>query len=157
MADNEPIDQEQPQDESSVIRTLRQQVKDLQSELKGRPGDVDIEAEVAKRVERRDTVRELLGAQGFSPKMADLVLKNVEGDITEDSVKNFLSSVGLEAGVNEPEKPNPQPVSSVADLASQVASASAKDPVKDQVLDSVLNAKNRSEIDAIMRQAGLAQ
>ena len=159
MTDQETEKQEGQEDESGVIKALRQQVKDLQSELKNRPDSPDIDALVSERVQRRDAARDVLVSQGYSPKMTDLVLKNLDGDVTEENVTSFLDSIGLEAQSGEPEqkKPEPRPVSSVADLASQVASASAKDKVGDQTLKALNEAKNQAEIDALMRQAGLAQ
>lgn len=145
------------EDESGVIRSLRDQVKALQSELKSRPGDVNIEAEVERRVARRDATRDALVNLGYSAKMTNLVLDNVEGDPTPEAVSSFLESVGLTAQSGKPGKPDPKPVGSVADLASRVAAAASTDPARDQVMEGLLQAKNARDIDAIMRQAGLAQ
>lgn len=158
MTDQETAEQEGTGEESGVIKALRKQINDLQAELKNRPDSPDIDALVSERVQKRDAARDVLVRQGYSPKMTDLVLKNLEGDVTEEAVSSFLDSIGLEAKSDESEqKPEPKPISSVADLASQVASASAKDKVGDQVLQSLNEAKSQAEIDALMRQAGLAQ
>jgi hypothetical protein len=157
MTDQIAEETEEVAEDSSVIKTLRDQVKQLQGQLKERPDQMDIEAEVEKRVARRDAARDVLVQLGHSPKMTALVLQNLEGDPTPEAVAGFLEGIGLTAQPNEPAKPDPRPISSVADLASQVAAASAKDQVGDQVLESIGEAKSPAEIDAIMRRAGLAQ
>ncbi len=162
MADDNTLTQESGTGEdSSVIKVLRQRVKELEKELQRRPDPETVEAEVARRVARREAATSVLVQMGFSPKMSDLVTREVEGDITEESVRSFLEGLGLKADSGQPtddgakQSEKASQVAEVADLASQVASVTQSDGTPD-ITKAISEAKSVEELDAIMRKAGLA-
>lgn len=156
MAEPQNENQEGSENESAVIRQLRQQVKDLQAQVKEGPSADVIEEEVAKRVARRDSTRDVLVQLGYPAQMTELVSQSVE-EPTEESVGEFLKGLGLEPKSQAASNEKAKNVGNVAGLASQVAAATSSDNVGSSIEEQLAQAKSQAEIDAIMARAGLAQ
>lgn len=158
MTTEENEDQGTEGQDNSLIRSLRAQVDSLQKELKNRPDPENIDSVVQERIQRRDGAREALSKLGFPSQMTDLVTANVEGDITEDAVKNYLTGLGFQPGQqeNQANEQRAREVANVASLGSQVASATRKDAGEDSLDARLSKATSRAEIDSIMREAGLS-
>lgn len=158
MTTEENENQEAEGQDNSLIRSLRAQVDSLQKELKNRPDPTDIDSVVTERIQRRDSARDALSTLGFPPQMTDLVTANVEGDITEDAVKTYLTGLGFQPGQqeNQANEERAREVANVASLGSQVASATRKEPGSDSIEARLSKATSQAEIDALMREAGLS-
>ena len=156
MADLQNENEEGQENESAVIRQLRQQIKDLNAQVKEGPSADVIEEEVAKRVQRRDTTRDVLVQLGYPAQMTELVSKSVE-EPTEESVAEFLKGLGLDAKPQAANDEKAKNVGKVAGLASQVAAATGGQGGKLSVEEELAQAKSQSEINAIMVREGLAQ
>ena len=144
--------------DNSLIRSLRAQVDSLQKELKNRPDPTDIDSVVQERIQRRDGARDALGALGFPAQMTDLVTANIEGDITEDTVKLYLAGLGFQPGQQESTATDERAkeVANVASFGSQVASATRKGGGDDPLEVRLSKASSKAEVDTIMREAGLS-
>lgn len=74
-----------------LVKQLRKQLKMKDKEL----GELTGKLSTYEKRDREDTVRKVLEKQGVTnPKAARLVLKDIEGDITEQAVLNWLDSEG---------------------------------------------------------------
>jgi len=146
--------------ESSVISELRKRNRELEKLLKSAVTPEDVEAEVEKRISRRDAAEDVLVRLGYNPKVSRLVLSGIEDDITEESVVSFLDSLGVEpqAARHESEDaPKERPLGKTGEFAARVSSAARRGPGQDPLLERINSAKNRQELAAIMAEAGLSQ
>ena len=74
-----------------LVKQLRKQLKMKDKEL----GEFKDKLSTYEKRDREDTVRKVLEKQGVTnPKAARLVLKDIEGDITEQAVLNWLETDG---------------------------------------------------------------
>lgn len=74
-----------------LIKQLRKQIKMKDKEL----GELTGKLSTYEKRDREDTVRKVLEKQGVTnPKAARLVLKDLDGDITEQAVLNWLETDG---------------------------------------------------------------
>lgn len=74
-----------------LVKQLRKQLKMKDKEL----GELTGKLSTYEKRDREDTVRKVLEKQGVTnPKAARLVLKDIEGDITEQAVLNWLETDG---------------------------------------------------------------
>lgn len=149
--------------ESSVIAELRKQNRELQRQLKGSVTPDDVEAEVEKRIARRDAVQGLLVDLGYNPKLSKLVLSNVDGDLESETVRGFLEGLGVEPQTASDDKGAQKQDSAsergrVGEFAARVSSAARRSPSDSNGLMEKLNAaKSPEEISKIMNEAGLSQ
>lgn len=74
-----------------LVKQLRKQLKMKDKEL----GELSGKLSTYEKRDREDIVRKVLEKQGVTnPKAARLVLKDIEGDITEQSILNWLDAEG---------------------------------------------------------------
>lgn len=84
-----------------LVKQLRKQLKMKDKEL----GELTGKLSTYEKRDREDTVRKVLEKQGVTnPKAARLVLKDIEGDITEQAVVNWLETDGDVFGYNPQDK-----------------------------------------------------
>jgi transcriptional regulator with XRE-family HTH domain len=84
-----------------LVKQLRKQLKMKDKEL----GELTGKLSTYEKRDREDTVRKVLEKQGVTnPKAARLVLKDIEGDITEQAVVNWLETDGDVFGYQAPDK-----------------------------------------------------
>lgn len=133
-------------DDSAVVKTLRNKVKDY-------------EQKVAQFEEaRRAAAEEALINSGY-PKLVDVFLADSEGFPTPNTVKEFLGNLGLEpktevAGAkDEQEQPVPGEVSA---LGQRVASAAANPTANPSFEQDFANATSPEQIAAVMKKHGMA-
>lgn len=147
-------------EESAVITELRRQLREAQAELKKRPTREQVLAEIQAQAARVKAAESVLVQFGLPAETAKFVAENVEGEVTEESVKSFLEASGLaklarsddqEAEGTEAK----QEVAEVSKLGQQVASAGGATGTKD--IGALLDEANSIEdINRIMVEAGLA-
>lgn len=108
--DEEDIDTTESHDSSGgdLIKQLRKQLKMKDKEL----GELTGKLSTYEKRDREDTVRKVLEKQGVTnPKAARLVLKDIEGDVTEQAILNWLESDGDVFGYS----PEPKDASVLSD------------------------------------------
>ena len=151
-------------EDSPVIRALRKQIKDLQSQAKNAPTRDSIEAEVRADLARQDAIADLLVGLGH-PRGMSAVVKARMGDaeVTRESVAEALQALGyavadgdesaVESGGEAPEAHSD--LVNVANLSAQVRAA-ASGSGKESVEDRIAKAESPEQVAAIMAEAGLS-
>ena len=150
--------------DSAVIKALREKEKELSrrvKELEGAEESALIKARAV--VQREQSAFQIVNGLGF-PKLAPLVVEKIEGDITEESVKAYLEGIGLSAtagesgGAGNTQASGAQvagAVAGVASLGQQLASAT-RNPGGQPVLDRLSAATTAEEVATIAADAGFA-
>ncbi len=129
--------------ENDLLKKLRKAKRADEKRIK----DLTDQLESLTKVQREKTVTEVLAKKGVSPKAARLILKDLDGDFSEESVSNWLEDnaelFGLK--VDEPQQDN----TNLAALRQQdIVSQSAVTP--DRAEDFELRMNNASSADELI-------
>ena len=129
--------------ENDLLKKLRKAKRADEKRIK----DLTDQLESLTKVQREKTVTEVLAKKGVSPKAARLILKDLDGDFSEESVSNWLEDnaelFGLK--VNEPQQDN----TNLAALRQQdIVSQSAVTP--DRAEDFELRMNNASSAEELI-------
>lgn len=156
---------DQSMDDSPVIKALRKQVKDLETQVKSAPTREAIEAEIRTELERSKAITEQLIALGHPAGMSATVNGKLgDAEVTADAVAEVLRGIGYQVGAADaPEGDGGQPaaqadsdLAKVATLSAQVATA-ATGTTSDSLIERINSAKDSAELQAIMASAELLQ
>lgn len=104
-------------DGSNLVKDLRKQIKAFQKQLQ----DANTEIEGFRREKRASSISSLLEAKQASPKLAKFVARDLEGDVTEESVASWLEENGELFGW-QPQGAVPDDEAQQAALISQATS-----------------------------------
>jgi len=123
-----------------VNRALEKRAKELEQELLG-----------LKSQTRQRTVKDVLQAKGFNPKIAAFVPADI--DTSEEAINNWISEYGDVFGAvtqaeNQPTQQS-QDVTAQARINNMVATGQAPNLDTDS-MSRVLQAKSRDELDALL-------
>lgn len=146
-------------EENDLIKSLRQQLKDKDSQLKAQPSASEIEAQIRASVAREGAIEQQLVAAGQPTGLRPLVEEKLgEADVTPEGVVEALKAIGFEITESDDSgtegQQTAEAVGAVADLGNQVQAAAQG--VTGQDLDAKLNAaETPEEISQIMQEAGL--
>lgn len=129
--------------ENDLLKKLRKAKRADEKRIK----DLTDQLESLTKVQREKTVTEVLAKKGVSPKAARLILKDLDGDFSEESVTNWLEDnaelFGLKAEASQSDKNN------LAALRQQdVVSQSAITP--DRAEDFELRMNNASSAEELI-------
>jgi hypothetical protein len=129
--------------ENDLLKKLRKAKRADEKRIK----DLTDQLESLTKVQREKTVTEVLAKKGVSPKAARLILKDLDGDFSEESVSNWLEDnaelFGLK--VDEPQQDN----TNLAALRQQdIVSQSAVTP--DRAEDFELRMNNASSAEELI-------
>ena len=129
--------------ENDLLKKLRKAKRADEKRIK----DLTDQLESLTKVQREKTVTEVLAKKGVSPKAARLILKDLDGDFSEESVSNWLEDnaelFGLK--VDEPQQDN----TNLAALRQQdIVSQSAVTP--DRAEDFELRMNNVSSAEELI-------
>jgi hypothetical protein len=129
--------------ENDLLKKLRKAKRADEKRIK----DLTDQLESLTKVQREKTVTEVLAKKGVSPKAARLILKDLDGDFSEESVANWLEDnaelFGLK--VDEPQQDN----TNLAALRQQdIVSQSAVTP--DRAEDFELRMNNASSAEELI-------
>src|SRR3990172_2619794 len=95
--DGSIIEEHASEQDSAVIKALREREKELARKVKDLEGAASTALEQARaEMKREQSASQIVSGLGF-PKLAPLVAEKIEGEITEESVKAFLEGYGLTA------------------------------------------------------------
>ena len=151
--------------ENDLIRSLRSQIEQAKAEAKAeRLASASAVEAVRAEVARTSKAQEIVNALGF-PKIAGIVAEKVEGELTEESVKGFLASVGLaerqvddtSGETSQPEGgPSAQSIQQVADLSRSVADAASGDQAQD-LAARIAAAESPEAVEALAAEGGFLQ
>jgi hypothetical protein len=155
----------EPQDESGVIKGLRQQLKDKDariSELENSIPDTEtLEAEIRERLKRDSAIEAELGRLGHPVGILGVVKDKLgENEVNTQSVAEALQGIGYEVDVEgaaqgqaDQASPEHADLARVTQLSNQVSSATQGDPSA-SVVDRINSAQSAAEIEKIMSEIG---
>jgi len=129
--------------DNDLLKKLRKAKRSDEKRIK----ELTEQLESLTKVQREKTITEVLEKKGVSPKAARLILKDLDGDFSEESVTNWLEDnaelFGLKAEASQSDKNN------LAALRQQdVVSQSAITP--DRAEDFELRMNNASSADELI-------
>lgn len=154
---NDPEGDPTPSDDSSVIKQLRQQLKDAQKELKAVPSRSDVESEVRAAVAREVAIERQLVAlkqpEGLRPLIEE---KLGDAEVDAEGVTEALKAIGFEItdspeGGDEEASEN---LSDVANLSNQVANA-ANQGDTDDFSERLAQTETPEDVAALMAELDL--
>ena len=121
------------------IRADEKRIKELEDKLSG-----------FTVKERESLVKEVLEKQGVNPKAARLILKDIDGDISENAILNWLDSEGDLVGYSA-SKDAANDVDREALRRQDTSVMGAAAPDRGQDLEArIAGAKNEAELRAIL-------
>lgn len=148
-------------EDSPVIQSLRQQVKDLQKQVKSAPDRDSLEAEIREQLTRDSAIQTQLGKFGHPAGILDVVKGKLgENEVTEDTVAEALTAIGYTVdkadGAPETAKEpgdSRTDLANVTDLSRSVQSAAGSGAPASE-LSRVQNAQTPEELAAIAAEGG---
>jgi len=91
----------QPMNDSDVMKQLRKAKRSDEKRIK----ELTEQLETFSKAQRESVIKKVLESNGVSPKAARLIAKELDGDVTEDSVLDYLTEnaevFGLEVQYQE--------------------------------------------------------
>lgn len=133
-------------DGSDLLKKLRKAKRADEKRIK----ELTEQLETFTKTQRERTVKEVLEKKGVNQKAARLILKDLDGDFSEDSVNNWLNENGELFGLEATEKPD---VQNLAALRQQdVMTQNAVTPDRAQDLEQRMdNAGSMEELLSLMQ------
>lgn len=145
---------------SPIIRELRQQIKEMQRELKAVPNRTELEAELRAQVRRESAIEAELVHFGHPAGIRSVVEDKLgDAEVTRESVAAALKAVGYEVTADDSDSDGPSveansALEGVTQLSSQVQSAAQKKGTED-FYDGLNKTDTPAELAAYMREKGL--
>ena len=144
--EDQDTDTDTQMDGSDLLKKLRKakradekRIKELTEQLEG-----------FSKAQRESTVKSILEQKGVNQKAARLILKDLDGDFSEESVTNWLDDNADLFGIEVSQKPDSQ---NLATLRQQdVLTQNSLTPERTDDLETkISNAQSADEILAILR------
>ena len=144
--DDLDTDNEAQLDGSDLLKKLRKakradekRIKELTEQLEG-----------FSKAQRESTVKSILEQKGVNQKAARLILKDLDGEFSEESVSNWLNENGELFGLEVSEKPDAQNLATLRQQDVMTQNASTPDRAQDleQRMD---NASSMEELITLMQ------
>lgn len=150
---------ESSSDDSAVIRELRQQIKDMKSELKSVPNRSELEAELRAQVRKESAIEAELIHFGHPAGIREVVEGKLgDAEVTRESVAEALKAIGYAVTADESEgggtSVESEDLRSVTELSSQVQSAAQKKEAE-SFYDGLNKTETPDALAAFMREQGL--
>jgi hypothetical protein len=144
--DDLDTDNEAQMDGSDLLKKLRKAKRSDEKRIK----ELTEQLETFTKSQRESTVKAVLEKKGVNQKAARLILKDLDGDFSEESVSNWLNDNGELFGLNVAEKPDEE---NLAALRQQdVMTQNATTPDRAQDLENRMNsADSMEELLALMQ------
>ena len=144
--DDQDTDTDTQMDGSDLLKKLRKakradekRIKELTEQLEG-----------FTKSQRESTVKAVLEKKGVNQKAARLILKDLDGEFSEESVSNWLNENGELFGLEVSEKPDAQNLATLRQQDVMTQNASTPDRAQDleQRMD---NASSMEELITLMQ------
>ena len=144
--DDQDTDTDTQMDGSDLLKKLRKakradekRIKELTEQLEG-----------FTKSQRESTVKAVLEKKGVNQKAARLILKDLDGEFSEDAVSNWLNENGELFGLEVSEKPDAQNLATLRQQDVMTQNASTPDRAQDleQRMD---NASSMEELITLMQ------
>ena len=137
---------EAPMDGSDLLKKLRKakradekRIKELTEQLEG-----------FSKAQRESTVKSILEQKGVNQKAARLILKDLDGDFSEESVTNWLDDNADLFGIEVSQKPDSQNLATLRQQDVMTQNAVTPDRAQD-IEQRMNNASSMEELMALMQ------
>ena len=133
-------------DGSDLLKKLRKAKRADEKRIK----DLTEQLETFTKSQRESTVKSVLEKKGVNQKAARLILKDLDGDFSEESVSNWLNENGELFGLEATDKPDAQNLATLRQQDVMTQNASTPDRAQDleQRMD---NASSMEELLTLMQ------
>ena len=133
-------------DGSDLLKKLRKAKRADEKRIK----DLTEQLETFTKSQRESTVKSVLEKKGVNQKAARLILKDLDGDFSEESVSNWLNENGELFGLEVSERPDAQNLATLRQQDVMTQNASTPDRAQDleQRMD---NASSMEELITLMQ------
>lgn len=144
--DDQDTDTDTQMDGSDLLKKLRKAKRADEKRIK----ELTEQLETFTKSQRERTVKEVLEKKGVNQKAARLILKDLDGDFSEDSVNNWLNENGELFGLEVAERPDAQNLATLRQQDVMTQNASTPDRAQDleQRMD---NASSMEELLSLMQ------
>jgi hypothetical protein len=144
--EDQDTDTDTQMDGSDLLKKLRKAKRADEKRIK----DLTEQLETFTKSQRERTVKEVLEKKGVNQKAARLILKDLDGDFSEDSVNNWLNENGELFGLEVADRPDAQNLATLRQQDVMTQSASTPDRAQDleQRMD---NASSMEELITLMQ------
>ena len=144
--DDLDTDNEAQMDGSDLLKKLRKakradekRIKELTEQLEG-----------FSKAQRESTVKSILEQKGVNQKAARLILKDLDGDFSEESVTNWLDENADLFGIEVSQKPDSQNLATLRQQDVMTQNAVTPDRAQD-IEQRMNNASSMEELMALMQ------
>jgi hypothetical protein len=144
--DDLDTDNEAQMDGSDLLKKLRKakradekRIKELTEQLEG-----------FSKAQRESTVKSILEQKGVNQKAARLILKDLDGDFSEESVTNWLDDNADLFGIEVSQKPDSQNLATLRQQDVMTQNAVTPDRAQD-IEQRMNNASSMEELMALMQ------
>ena len=144
--EDQDTDTDTQMDGSDLLKKLRKAKRADEKRIK----DLTEQLETFTKSQRERTVKEVLEKKGVNQKAARLILKDLDGDFSEESVSNWLNENGELFGLEVADKPDVQNLAALRQQDVMTQNASTPDRAQDleQRMD---NASSMEELLTLMQ------
>ena len=134
-----------PLSDSDAMKQLRKAKRSDEKRIK----ELTEKLEAFDKAQRETVIKKVLESKGVSPKAARLIVRELEGDITEDSVSNWVDDNADMFGLQLQEEQTPRQTLDRAALRQQdIVTQQAFTP--DRADDTLLRLNNAQSADEII-------
>jgi hypothetical protein len=144
--EDQDTDTDTQMDGSDLLKKLRKAKRADEKRIK----DLTEQLETFTKSQRESTVKAVLEKKGVNQKAARLILKDLDGDFSEDSVNNWLNENGELFGLEVADRPDAQNLATLRQQDVMTQNASTPDRAQDleQRMD---NASSMEELITLMQ------
>ena len=144
--EDQDTDTDTQMDGSDLLKKLRKAKRADEKRIK----DLTEQLETFTKSQRESTVKSVLEKKGVNQKAARLILKDLDGDFSEESVNNWLNENGELFGLEAQDKPDAQNLATLRQQDVMTQNASTPDRAQDleQRMD---NASSMEELITLMQ------
>ena len=143
--EDEDDDTTQPMNDSDVMKQLRKAKRSDEKRIK----ELTEQLETFSKAQRESVIKKVLETNGVSLKAARLIAKEIEGDVTEDAVMDYLTENAEVFGLEVQYQETPANTLDRAALRQQdIVTSQAITP--DRADDTLLKLNNAASADEII-------
>ena len=144
--EDQDTDTDTQMDGSDLLKKLRKAKRADEKRIK----DLTEQLETFTKSQRESTVKSVLEKKGVNQKAARLILKDLDGDFSEESVSNWLNENGELFGLEVTDKPDAQNLATLRQQDVMTQNASTPDRAQD-VEQRMDNAGSMEELLSLMQ------
>ena len=144
--DDQDTDTDTPMDGSDLLKKLRKAKRADEKRIK----DLTEQLETFTKSQRESTVKSILEKKGVNQKAARLILKDLDGEFSEESVSNWLDENADLFGIEVSQRPDSQNLATLRQQDVMTQNAVTPDRAQD-IEQRMNNASSMEELMALMQ------